>query len=628
MITMSRLTSEDVRSTAKIGNLSIFNDYNIHTQRQLELFNAIVSDMSEMSVVSFNNARLLWIHAEKVSENDSEDDRWLCITSRYNDARHFLSISSFYRRINLNNNKTPNYNFVAHENESDKLLTNLLEKISDGVKESIAMLRNGTYNDMVRQKLPNSFRAGTITRKKLWEAAPSHKYSDRAKLTESQIKMLTKIFDNGNYSIPDEKLIPNDKMTANKYYRLCEICYRIDTDWIRPDIFKEKLRFKTLTAKEKFIKRCDGRIGTLLEIDQDSPEEFLNWYNNDFSVHDHAFGIEHGFYLQMEHTHKGWYAELNFRDYDDNVGLRRFLELYMEDIPVMLSRRTIEKYTKIFNASDALFVLPSDLSVIGMKFFGITDKNISDSLRLPSKEDDEYNDVMNAISWKQPPALHLMDEYDTLFVYFTRKHSNEHFIQGVNYCMTRKELNKLMSNKKFAAEYPDTLKALEDFRNGNKLAGVKQKDLKLLCCINAEPLKAKTFHMENFEMSGYADHFSKKPKFNSLTAKSADITLCKYNVRFKQYMGTKFILKDPVLKDKKGNEIPFDIVPFAEPFVTKKTKTDECGKQVTTVSFKYFIMDNYECFEASADKTPRKEDIEKRKLLVSIYWAMGRSEWY
>lgn len=51
-------------------------------------------------------------------------------------------------------------------------ISEFVQWLVDSVKECIAMLKNGTYNDFVRENLPREHRTGTILRKHFWAVLP------------------------------------------------------------------------------------------------------------------------------------------------------------------------------------------------------------------------------------------------------------------------------------------------------------------------------------------------------------------------------------------------------------------------------------------------------------------------
>jgi len=62
------------------------------------------------------------------------------------------------------------------------------------------------------------------------------------------------------------------EITANTFYRFCEICYDAN------DYFKNSN--ETLTPLQKYLKMADGRDAGLRNIEGDSPGAFHEWYHN------------------------------------------------------------------------------------------------------------------------------------------------------------------------------------------------------------------------------------------------------------------------------------------------------------------------------------------------------------
>ena len=61
-----------------------------------------------------------------------------------------------------------------------------------------------------------------------------------------------------------------EDMTANQFFEYCRIAYLAAER-------KDDHLDRTLTGREMYHRYADGRCGALLEIDPDSPDEFLAW---------------------------------------------------------------------------------------------------------------------------------------------------------------------------------------------------------------------------------------------------------------------------------------------------------------------------------------------------------------
>ena len=82
-----------------------------------------------------------------------------------------------------------------------------------------------------------------------------------------------------------------ENMTANKFFEYCRIAYIAAEE-------KGDHLDKSLSGREMYSRYADGRCGALLEIDPDSPEQFLAWLDHkvpcDHDLGDHPWEIKRG----------------------------------------------------------------------------------------------------------------------------------------------------------------------------------------------------------------------------------------------------------------------------------------------------------------------------------------------
>jgi len=124
------------------------------------------------------------------------------------------------------------------------------------------------YNIYIHKNLSWSKRLGRIRRNVFWDILGDDTIRLDKNLGEKTIEKLK------DYIISfkkDSKLLLQD-MTANMYFRLCEICYDVNNYFKNPE--------KSLTPREKYLKMADGRDAGLCNIDGDSPEAFNDWYHS------------------------------------------------------------------------------------------------------------------------------------------------------------------------------------------------------------------------------------------------------------------------------------------------------------------------------------------------------------
>ena len=84
-----------------------------------------------------------------------------------------------HRAVSLGNKIIINAMLDRDEQKDDSYSTNtedaaivLCSLITQAAKESMSKIRNGTYNDLVKESLPHQFRIGVIKKSVVWERDP------------------------------------------------------------------------------------------------------------------------------------------------------------------------------------------------------------------------------------------------------------------------------------------------------------------------------------------------------------------------------------------------------------------------------------------------------------------------
>jgi len=156
----------------------------------------------------------------------------------------------------------------------------LLEKITDETNK----LRKdvNVYNLYIRENLSWSKRLGKIRRKDFWEIIGTETIRPDIKLGDEMIEKLKAAVS----QMKENQLPLLPEMTANLYFRVCEICYDAN------GYFKNKAN--TLSSRDKYLNFADGRDAGLRDIDGDSPEAFNKWYHDGSRIGAHPWEICRG----------------------------------------------------------------------------------------------------------------------------------------------------------------------------------------------------------------------------------------------------------------------------------------------------------------------------------------------
>ncbi|MBP5452603.1 MAG: hypothetical protein J6Y16_10245 [Treponema sp.] len=159
------------------------------------------------------------------------------------------------------------------ESFSDEAAITLCKLILPAVKESIGLLKDGTYNNLVKSSLPYKFRTGVIKRSVLWKYDSDYKEFVFDGLSEETISSFRKLIESG---INDKAKISRIKcFTANDFFKACVSGYKdlgYDTEGKSP--------------AELYLKYADGRDEGLTGegyndgpgIDFDDSKAWDEWY--------------------------------------------------------------------------------------------------------------------------------------------------------------------------------------------------------------------------------------------------------------------------------------------------------------------------------------------------------------
>ena len=262
----------------------------IYDDKSLELLDELFALLEQVSPVSENGARSLWLRAERGPIEDYGNPAEEVANGHYESEEEFIKewkgwfpdeiewykLSAVelkkegYRAITLR------HDFVILQDKNREPggfpneIPEFVQWMIDGVKECIQMLRDGTYNDFVRDNLPPRHRYGTIRRKDFWDVWPEMRaefFKDISK--EDVAEFIKKASEQTEQYNEIEGRMP--EMTANDFYRFCAMGYEANN-----------YEGCDMTPKEQYYLHADGRDEGLRDIAPDSPEAFNIWlYDSD-----------------------------------------------------------------------------------------------------------------------------------------------------------------------------------------------------------------------------------------------------------------------------------------------------------------------------------------------------------
>lgn len=158
--------------------------------------------------------------------------------------------------------------------ESQKIYKEILVKLDACIKEHVELIRSGRYEKEIIDELPYYMKTGTINRAVAWKVLNEKPLdSDYTEFDFPDKKRFMGMAEASDLSNTSDRLV---EMTASLFFKCCYAGYD-----------KNGYDVKGLTPKEAYKKYADGRDGGLMEIDENSPEAFRNWYDdeNHFGAH-------------------------------------------------------------------------------------------------------------------------------------------------------------------------------------------------------------------------------------------------------------------------------------------------------------------------------------------------------
>ena len=151
--------------------------------------------------------------------------------------------------------------------ESRKKYKEIFAKLESCIEQHVELIRSGRYEKEIIEELPYYMKTGTINRAVAWKALHGKPLdSDYDEFDFPDMKRFMELAKANDLSKTSERL---EEMTADLFFKCCYAGYE-----------KNSYDIKGLTPKEAYEKYADGRDGGLMEIAEESPEAFRDWYDD------------------------------------------------------------------------------------------------------------------------------------------------------------------------------------------------------------------------------------------------------------------------------------------------------------------------------------------------------------
>ena len=198
------------------------------------------------------------------------------------------------------------------------------------VKEAIASLKAGRYNEDVSKNLPYRQRLGKILREDYWRIFPEEK---EEYLKDIEPYEAARFVDLVKKQPADSPVSCLPEMTAALFFDICRLGYEANN----------YEGIEKLTSKEMYRAHADGRDEGLLNLDESSAEAFNTWYHDKTHYGGHPWEVCRGgnsthISLYVRHDEKGWWLRLAGSSLGRSVEIVKFY-LALEDhgLPIFLT---------------------------------------------------------------------------------------------------------------------------------------------------------------------------------------------------------------------------------------------------------------------------------------------------
>lgn len=280
--------------------------------------------------------------------------------------------------------------------QRDICYTEILRRLTDGVRQSIEWQKDGSYDERV-STIPHRHRKGYISRRDFWDIYPEYREHFYGRSTPELRLELLEFIERDRGGIND--YIP--QMTANDYYDLAVECYK--ALGLCDD--EEYMSFRSIpmdpppTARELFYGFRYTEDYELEKIDDNDPEQFKQWVKNwnpwyKFNIVDPLLELE------PEYTDgKGYQLELFDPSYMDAA--ISYVTLRKQGVPVKL--RLADKIERELLETDHISFVADDSEIYGSGesyFPGVVFGDVTTLSSLP--KDERRERVIAAATWRDP----------------------------------------------------------------------------------------------------------------------------------------------------------------------------------------------------------------------------------
>ena len=295
-----------------------------YDKRSYELLDQLFDIIREIEPTSDNGVRELWLKAERGSIEDYGDFEEMVSWGDVETQEEFEELwkaefpnEEEWYNFQIAEDPANGYRciFLAHKlvieidpsmerGGMEYNISEFVEWILESVKEVIRQLEKGVYNRKVMEELPAWHRTGTILRKDYWDVYPDGRKAFFAPISKDDVDEFVKCMA-AQMDVHSDVGKRIERVTANDFYRFCAMGYN-----------ENGYEGADLSPKGQYYKHADGRDDGLSEIDGDSPEAFIQWYNDSHKRVGHPWEVCRGgnsthISLYLHKDEEGWYLSID-----------------------------------------------------------------------------------------------------------------------------------------------------------------------------------------------------------------------------------------------------------------------------------------------------------------------------
>lgn len=368
---------------------------NNYTKESWKLIDELFDMLNQIKPCGEDNLHILWFALDYSPEIDDDGTEYI---DKYAEPKVWYKLSTInyintnreVKAIYINNNAILEYISDVPNNSFELDITELMECLIEQVKLAIEMMKKDEYNSYIAQNLSYLKRYGTIARKDYYKVFEGAKEEYLEELSDDEIKEFERLVT----SQVDEKEMQNglETMTANAFYNACYLGY-VENNYENVEVY---------SPKEAYYRYADGRDEGLRDIDENSIEEFSNWYFDRERYGGHPWEVCRGgnsthIDLGITNRQGKWYYFLRGKSWGRCIEVIKFyIALNRKGLPVYLDN-ALEILKRVLG-EDKIGIVP-DYIIPRYCESAFPSEKILDFIHLPYDENKEK--MIKYVDWQE-----------------------------------------------------------------------------------------------------------------------------------------------------------------------------------------------------------------------------------